>query len=224
MSTAQVHLSQRVHCPLTSLPAGFPPLLSLVPGTSLGIPLPPSLKCVSFPGSSPWHTDLVPPPHLITTKSSRLPSPMASGSHAASVYHLWEKHSQRVSMASCLVCGRQLILGTPMKTAFISQAGFKSLPKSLPGWVAWLSWIAYPFLVLTAPQFSALRKGSSLPFLFFSVHQQRVSNPRDHSCPCGQGLWALLAVRTLPPSSPDQQLLQEPLPPVILSLSWGMQA
>lgn len=82
------------------------------------------------------------------------------------------------------------------------------LPSSVkvPAWLDGVAFTANPFLIVTAPQLSACsEKADSLPFSFLRVYQQRASNPRNHSRPCGQGLWALPAVRTSPPSSPAQE-------------------
>lgn len=117
---------------------------------------------------------------------------------------LWENSSQRLS---------DFLFGlwtlTTVGSVYEYSVCFSGkLPVSVKvhAWVDGVTLKASLFLIVTAPQFSAHSEtADALPFSFLRVHQQRASNPRDHSHPCGQGLWALLAVRTFPPSSPAQQ-------------------
>lgn len=119
-------------------------------------------------------------------------------------YHLWEKSGQRLS---------DFLFGLWTLTYIGNLCEYSArFPGKLPVSVKVLAgvdevaFMASPFLVGTAPQLSACsHTADSLPFSFLRVYQQRANNRRDHSRPSGQGLCALPAVRTFPPSSPAQQ-------------------
>lgn len=64
--------------------------------------------------------------------------------------------------------------------------------------------MASPFLIVTAPQFSAHLGTADSSEASSEVTSKGPATP-ETSRPCGQGLWALLAVRTFPPGSPAQQ-------------------